>query len=115
MPDDNKDMRPENADRRVFMQMAAGVVAGAGNRVNEPAHGCRQEGKGSTRSTIEGDGGPRRESNSASRAAHFCFLRVLDVLRASSVLKGLLSISRHPRDHGGIGLPPHQRHCHQMR
>jgi len=30
MQDDNKDTRPENADRRVFMQMAAGVVAGAG-------------------------------------------------------------------------------------
>src|SRR6516165_11706437 len=30
MHDDNKDMGPENADRRVFMQMAAGVMAGAG-------------------------------------------------------------------------------------
>jgi len=30
MHDDNKDTGPENADRRVFMQMAAGVVAGAG-------------------------------------------------------------------------------------
>jgi 6-phosphogluconolactonase (cycloisomerase 2 family) len=30
MHGDNKDMGPENADRRVFMQMAAGFVAGAG-------------------------------------------------------------------------------------
>src|SRR5262245_35106075 len=30
MHDDNKDTGPENADRRAFMQMAAGAVAGAG-------------------------------------------------------------------------------------
>jgi hypothetical protein len=47
--------------------------------------------------TIEEHGGPRRKKLRVRSA--FLILRGLDVLRSSSVLKNLLSISGHPRDY----------------